>query len=304
MTDRYSETCGHSPTGPAPPGALETVRVLVTGASGLVGGAIARQAVERGHDVVRIWHTTRPGPLTGAQDLQCDLEDPAAVVSLPTDVGAVIHAAARIPGGAWPDLAAAAVNQRTDHGLLQYYAEAGYAGRWAYVSSVSLEHAELRTSQYAIEKAETEERASRMFPGRMRSLRISSPYGPGMRHLNVLRRFAEAARSGQSITLLGTGERTQDFVHVDDVASAALAAIDAPGGDPVVVASGEPVSMSALAKLVVEIAGSSSPIEHADRPDPQDGFRADYDLWPAFEALGWAPAIRLEVGLRSMLESM
>jgi UDP-glucose 4-epimerase len=189
--------------------------------------------------------------------------------------------------------------------LLKHYAKAAFSGRWVYVSSVSLEHAELRgTSQYAIEKAETEGSIARAFPGRTRSLRISSPYGPGMRHLNVLLRFAEAARSGEPITLLGTGERTQDFVHVDDIAAAAISAIDAPGGDPVIVASGEPISMAELARLVVGIAGSSSAIEHTGRPDPQEGFRADYDLRPALDALGWAPAIRLEVGLRSMLEAM
>lgn len=279
--------------------------MLVTGAAGLVGGAIARRAVERGHDVIQVWHAMRPAPMTGALGLQCNLEDPTAVASLPTDVGAVIHAAARIPSGDWSDLAAASANRITDDSLLHHYAEANFVGRWAYVSSVSLEHAEIRrTSRYSMEKAETEDRAARAFPGRSRSLRISSPYGIGMRHRNVLRTFAEAARSGRSITLMGTGERTQDFVHVDDVAAAALASIEAPGGDPLVVASGSPVSMSALARLIVEITGSSLPITHDGRPDPEDGFRADYDLRPAFDALGWAPAIRLEDGLRSMLEAM
>jgi UDP-glucose 4-epimerase len=280
------------------------MRLLVTGAAGLVGGAIARRAVERGHDVIRLWHRAPLAPLKGAQDLQCDLEDPTSVASLPTEVGGVIHAAARIPAGNWSDDAAATANRINDDGLLNHYAEAAYAGAWVYVSSVSLEHAESRSSRYAMEKAETEGRAAIVFPGRMRSLRISSPYGPGMRHMNVLRRFADAARSGQPITVLGTGERTQDFVHVDDVAAAALAAIDAPGGDPVTVASGEAVSMSALARLIVQIAGSSSSIEHASRSDPQDGFRAEYDLRPAFDALGWVPVIRLEVGLRSMLAAM
>ncbi|MHA6694011.1 NAD-dependent epimerase/dehydratase family protein [Homoserinimonas sp. A520] len=281
------------------------MRILVTGAAGLVGGAVSRYAVERGHDVVRTWHTTPPAPLSGARDLRCDLGNPAAVASLPTDVDAIIHAAARIPAGEWSDDASASVNRSTDHGLLQHFSGAAYDGRWVYVSSVSLEHAELRsTSQYSKEKAEAEESAARAFPDRVRSLRISSPYGPGMRHLNVLRRFVEAALSGEAITLLGTGKRTQDFVHVDDVAAAALAAVEAPGGEPVVIASGQPVSMSALAQLIVGIAGSSSAIEHTGRPDPNDGFRADYDLRPAFEALGWAPAIRLEAGLRSLFEAM
>ncbi len=280
------------------------MRVLITGTAGLVGGAIARLALERGHDIVRTWNTVAPAPLTGAQDLQCDLADPAAVASLPTDVEAVIHAAARIPAGDWSDEAAAAANRSTDQAVLQHYTDAAFPGRWVFLSSVALTDDWSRNGHYAVEKAEAEERAGLAFPDRTRSLRISSPYGPGMRHLNVLRRFAEAASVGRPITLLGTGERTQDFVHADDVAAAALAAIDAPGGDPVIVASGEPVSMATLARMVVETAGSASHIERIDRPDPQEGFRADYDLRPAFEALGWAPAIRLEAGLRSMMQAL
>jgi UDP-glucose 4-epimerase len=277
------------------------VKVLVTGAAGLVGSAIARLAVSRGDDVVRTWHSERPEPLTGARDLRVDLAEPTDVAALPADVDAVIHAAARIPAGEWTDEAAAAVNRRTDEVLLAHYAGAGFTGSWVQVSTVSLEHPGLRdASRYATEKAATEQRAAAAFPGRARSLRISSPYGPGMRHLNVLRRFLDEADAGRTITLLGSGDRTQDFVHADDVAAAALAAADRPGGDPVVIASGAPVSMARLAELVIAVTGSGSPVVRSGHPDPQDGFRADYDLRPAAESLGWAPAIPLEIGLRTM----
>jgi nucleoside-diphosphate-sugar epimerase len=280
------------------------VRVLVTGAAGLVGGAIASRAAERGDEVIQVWHASPPPPLAGGVALRCDLADATSVAQLPTDVDAVLHAAARIPSADWPDQAAAALNRSTDDAVLRHYEDAGFAGRWVFVSSVAVEHSELGTmTPYATAKAETEERTSLAFPARARSLRITSPFGPGMRHLNVLRRFADAAHRGDPITLLGTGARTQDFIAVSDVAAAALAAIDSPGGSPVVVASGEPVSMAELARLVVRISGSSSPIVHAERADPQAGFRADYDIQPAFDALGWTPVVRLEDGLRTMLES-
>ncbi|MEO8527445.1 MAG: NAD(P)-dependent oxidoreductase [Pseudolysinimonas sp.] len=279
------------------------MKLLVTGAAGLVGGAIARRATELGHEVIRVWNSAPIPALPGAHDLRCDLENPSAVSSLPTDVSAVIHAAARVPAGNWPDDAAGSANRRADDALLHQYR--AFGGAWVYVSSVALEVPEVRrTSSYAREKAATEENVTLAFSGRARSLRISSPYGPGMRHLNVLRRFVEAARAGGPITIFGSGERTQDFIHVDDVATAAIAAAEVPGGAPVVVASGEPVTMTQLARLIVQIAGSSSPINYLDRPDPQERFRADYDLGPAFDALGWTPSIRLEIGLRSLVEAM
>ncbi|MEO5533987.1 MAG: NAD(P)-dependent oxidoreductase [Pseudolysinimonas sp.] len=279
------------------------MKLLVTGAAGLVGGAIARRAIDLGHDVIRVWNSAPIPALSGAYDVRCDLGNPSAVSSLPSDVTAVIHAAARIPAGDWSDEAAAAVNRRTDDTLLHHYRSFG--GAWVYVSSVALESPELReTSSYAREKAATEESTTLAFSDRARSIRISSPYGPGMRHLNVLRRFVEAARAGDPITIFGSGERTQDFVHVDDIATAAIAAAEFAGGEPVVVASGEPVTMIELARLIVRICGSHSTIKYADEPDPQEQFRADYDLGPALDSFDWSPSIRLETGLRSLVEAM
>lgn len=279
--------------------------MLVTGATGLVGDAVARHVVADGHEVVRVWATSRPEPLDGARDVQADLSDPAAVDGVPADVDAVVHAAARIPAGEWTDARAGAANRQADDHLVEHLTEAGFGGRWVQLSSVAaVDPAARAASRYATEKAVTEDRVRQAFPDRARSLRISSPYGPGMRHANVLRRFAEAAARGRPITLMGSGHRTQDFVHADDVARAALAAIQAPPGEPIVIASGRPVSMAELARTLVLLAGSSSPIEYSGQDDPQDAFRADYDLDPASRELGWAPAVPLETGLRSVLQAL
>ncbi len=58
-------------------------------------------------------------------------------------------------------------------------------------------------------------------------LRIANPYGPGQspfKKQGVVAAILHRALSGSAIELWGTGEVTRDFIHVDDVSSAFMAA--------------------------------------------------------------------------------
>ncbi len=48
--------------------------VIVTGAAGGIGKALAREFAAAGHDVIGIVHRTRPEPVPGVNTLTCDLE--------------------------------------------------------------------------------------------------------------------------------------------------------------------------------------------------------------------------------------
>lgn len=69
-------------------------RILVTGTSGFVGGAIARHLRALGHEVVGTVNS-RPGD---ASDHVVDVRDPKAFDAIPGDFDAVVHAAARLGG--------------------------------------------------------------------------------------------------------------------------------------------------------------------------------------------------------------
>ncbi|MEG3162668.1 NAD-dependent epimerase/dehydratase family protein [Sphingomonas sp. LB2R24] len=72
------------------------MRILVTGATGLIGGAVARQLAVAGHDVVGLARSEASAvKLTdmGYQAAYGGLEDAASIVTAVRDVDAVVHAA-------------------------------------------------------------------------------------------------------------------------------------------------------------------------------------------------------------------
>jgi UDP-glucose 4-epimerase len=80
----------------------------------------------------------------------------------------------------------------------------------------------------------------------------------------VLPRFAEAALGNQPLIVYGDGKQTRCFCHVADVVDAlvALLATPAAAGQVFNVGGDEEISMNDLARRVIDLAGSSSTIQH------------------------------------------
>ena len=76
------------------------VRVLVTGASGFVGGAVVAAALAGGHDVVGLVRDpARADRAAGADLRRGDMTVPETYVPLVAEVDAVVHAAQKAVGG-------------------------------------------------------------------------------------------------------------------------------------------------------------------------------------------------------------
>ena len=131
-------------------------------------------------------------------------------------------------------------------------------------------------------------------------------YGPGDNyhpsHSHVLpaliRKFEEARLSGaREVTLWGSGTPLREFLHVDDLARAALflLGLDSPP-DWVNVGSGEEVSIRALAELVRSTTGCGAELRFD--PSMPDGTPRKFCDTSRIRALGWRPEIGLAEGLR------
>jgi UDP-glucose 4-epimerase len=135
-------------------------------------------------------------------------------------------------------------------------------------------------------------------------LRVAMVYGPAQPDTAKLVPYATLALLGDRDPELSSGTRLVDWVYVDDVVDAFLAAgeSDAAAGHVLDIGSGVQVSIRDTIELLARIvdgkgkprfgAISDRPMDHAQVADPR----------PAAEVLGWHPVTGLAEGLRRTVD--
>jgi len=118
----------------------------------------------------------------------------------------------------------------------------------------------------------------------------------------LINRFVTATKNGdRSVTLWGTGSPKREFLHVDDLATATLLAVEKyDDGAHLNVGTGEDLSIAELASMISRLSGFNGKIEW-DSSKPDGTPRKVLDV-TKLKNLGWAPAISLESGIASTIE--
>ncbi|WP_433228445.1 NAD-dependent epimerase/dehydratase family protein [Micromonospora sp. CA-248260] len=249
------------------------MKILVTGASGMLGGATAAAARMRG-DHVRVLQR-RPSGLVGVDEHRGDITDPEAVRVATEGVDAVVHLAAKVSmTGPWQHFAHTNIG-----GTATLLAAARAAGvpRFVHVSSPSVAHhgtglagvgagaadPDRARGHYARSKASAELLAlAADSPGfAVVAIRPHLVWGPG--DTQLVGRIVERAR-GNRLALVGRGTALIDTTYVSNAADALVAAIDrAPEvgvhGQAFVVTNGEPRTVHELVDRICVAAGTASP---------------------------------------------
>ena len=137
------------------------------------------------------------------------------------------------------------------------------------------------------------------------ALRYFNVYGPRQTagdYSGVISVFRRQALAGDPLTIHGDGSQTRDFVHVDDVVRANLAAATTGAtGEAYNVGTGEETSVLELAETVRAVADSDSEIVHEDAREG-DIDRSLADISKASEQLGYEPSVDLADGLATLVE--
>lgn len=282
-------------------------RVVVTGASGLVGSGVLPQLKLAGYEVIglaRVEKSDRRGASAWIhQDLASDFE---AALDRFLPIAAVIHLAAAIdPSVGLGTLRT--VNMEASERLFDYCGRRGVA-KVVYVSSLGLMARPLQNpireidpigalypyhvSKYWAELALRAAAVRHSFAGVI--LRISSPVPASFSLLprNVLHTWLKRAKAGLPLGLWGTGSRTQNFVAAEDVGQAVVQALrHCRSFDLLHIAAGRQTSMRELADAIGDLAGV--PIEVTNPVDPNEDDRWNIDISHARELIGYVPRFQV-----------
>lgn len=163
-------------------------------------------------------------------------------------------------------------------------------GRWAYAASKLID--EFLTIAYWKEKK---------LPTTV--VRLFNTVGPRQtgRYGMVIPSFVHQAIAGEPITVYGSGDQARCFGHVLDVVDALhkLCLCDAAVGEVVNLGTDQEVTIRALAEMVKQMTGSSSPIvtvpyDQAYEEGFEDMLRRVPDIAKAGRLIGFAPTRRLD----------
>lgn len=138
---------------------------------------------------------------------------------------------------------------------------------------------------------------------RVALLRFFTVYGPWQRPEMAITSFLRSILADKPITMFGDGSMRRDFTHVTDIVQGILAALEkTPAGvHPYNLGSGAPITLSDLVAAMGRAAGKEPRIERA--PVPLGDVDATFaDIGLAKKELGWEPKMRLEDGLKTVVE--
>lgn len=301
-------------------GGPQRSRVLVTGGAGFIGRRLVRTLAARGYEVTAA--DKRPFPGSEAADgegsitpVLGDLRDPGVLErALPAGTDVVMHLAAvtsvldsvEDPAGTYD------VNVALTQQLLERARQQG-AGTFIFASTnavtgdvgqeVISERLPLRPlTPYGATKAAAEMLLSAYaasFGMTGCALRFSNVYGPGMEAKDsFIPRLMRAARDGTGVQVRGDGSMLRDVVHVDDVVGGLLAAWKAGHTGPLILGSGQSVSVNDMVDAARRVTGRPIPAEHvAPKPGEMPAVIVDIS---AARALGYQPGYDLDAGLATV----
>ena len=302
------------------------MRFLITGGAGFIGSALANRLVGAGHDV-RVLDDLSAGCDPARLDPKVlftrgDVRNVPKLWTLLQKVDCVYHLAARVyveqsvlypreyndvnVGGT-----VAVMEAMRDAGVKRVVlASSGAVYGEQAMQPVKETQPPNPQSPYAVSKIAAEHYVftiGTLWDIETVALRIFNAYGAGQQlptsHPPVIPQFIKQALSGGSLVVFSDGSQTRDFVYIDDVVEAMVAAATASDVDRTIinVGSGQELSINELIKKVEQATGREV---HSLYTSAQSSgvSRLVADISLARCKLGFNPKTDIDKGLRLLLE--
>ncbi|NLW91108.1 MAG: NAD(P)-dependent oxidoreductase [Syntrophomonadaceae bacterium] len=129
-------------------------------------------------------------------------------------------------------------------------------------------------------------------------LRLTSPVGPRMDRGRIFPVFIKQALAGEPLSIIGKGNRQQNYVDVRDIATAVERFIISDVHGVYNIAGKQAISNLELAQACISLFGSRSNIKYSDVPDREEGLNWDISINKAADMIGYEPIYSLEDSIR------
>ncbi len=263
------------------------MKALVTGGAGFIGSHLVRRLVAVGHEV-HVLDSNVPdlssASASGVRWFQGDIRSLESVAMAAAGCDVIFHQAAipsvaksfQDPGSTLSVGIQGTLNvleSARDCGIRRVIAASSSAVYGDSPVSPKTEAMPLcPLSPYAISKQVGEQLGETLGPQfgvEMVSLRYFNVYGPGQAadsdYAAVIPRFLTQVLSGETPTVFGDGEQTRDFIHVNDVVDAnlAAAAVELSKSVAVNIGSGYALSLNSLLATIGEVLNRRIDVRYA-----------------------------------------
>src|SRR5580692_8718848 len=309
---------------------IQGTKILITGGAGFVGSATADQLLDAGAAEVRVLDNFVRGNLRNLESakkkgdvviIEGDIRDADTVDSAVDGVDYVFHQAAlritrcaEAPREGVEVLINGTLNvleSAVRHKVKKVVAasSASVYGDPDYLP-MDEDHPFNNRTLYGAAKIANEQMLRayyEMFKLPYVALRYFNIYGPRMDldgvYTEVLIRWLDAIQSGNPPKIFGDGTQSMDFVYVEDVARANLAALVSDVTDDVFnVGTGVQTNLKDLSKLLLTIYGSSLAPEYLPARSVNNVQARRAAVKKAENLLGFKAKTTLESGMRALVE--
>ncbi|MGD0004119.1 MAG: NAD-dependent epimerase/dehydratase family protein [Anaerolineaceae bacterium] len=301
------------------------MRFLITGAAGFIGSHLANRLAREGHTVRGVDDLSTGDPASLSEDIHFtrgDINDRPKLWTLLQEVDCVYHLAARVvvPESVLYPREYNTVNVGGTVTLMEAMRDVGVR-RVVFISSGAIYGDQLvqpvnermapnPRSPYAVSKLAAEyyiRTIGELWGIETVCLRVFNAYGPRQHlppvHGPVIPNFLKQATQNGTLVISGDGNQTRDYVYVDDIVNAMVAAATAPEINQQIIniGSGRDTSVRELVHLVLEVTGGNPEMVYSPRNE-RGPARMCADISLAREKLGYQPQVSLRQGLAFTLE--